>query len=420
MIGVPVDGPIAHARWGRLASTALLWSNVAATSAATYLATLTVVALRAHRRQQPSPRRAAPRTRFAVLVPAHNEAAGIAGTLRSLQALEYPAGAYSIHVVADNCSDETASVARQLGAAVHERTAPDDPGKGPALEWLLRRLAGQGTRYDAVAIFDADTVVAPDFLSIMDDHLVRGEKAVQGYYAVRDDHTSWVVSLRAAALAMRHYLQPLARTALGGSAGLRGNGMVFAAQVLEHRHWTAHLTEDLQFEAELLLGGQRVHFAPDAVIHAEMPVRLSEARTQNARWERGRFETARTYAPTLLRQAATRPAQQRFACADAAVESLLPPLSVLAAGAFVNAAASAGLWARGVPVTRRLNVVLATGTATVLAAYVVSALRMVRAPADVWRSLARAPLYVVWKVCIWGVSLIRAPGRWIRTPRRAV
>ena len=126
-----------------------------------YLLVLTVAGLLPRKRR---PESGAPETRFAILVPAHDEEAGIGRTLKAFETLDYPSELFSVHVVADNCADATADVVRQSPWTVHERTAPDDPGKGPALNWLLDRLVASGDPFDAIVIVDADTTVDSGFL----------------------------------------------------------------------------------------------------------------------------------------------------------------------------------------------------------------------------------------------------------------
>jgi cellulose synthase/poly-beta-1,6-N-acetylglucosamine synthase-like glycosyltransferase len=215
-----------------------------------------------------------PTQRFLILVPAHNEERLLPSLLANLHQLDYPATLYAIHVVADNCSDQTAELARASGAFAHERVDDDRRGKGYALQWLMQRLWASAEPHDAVLILDADSIVSPNFLTVMDARLARGERAIQAYYAVRDPQSSWSASLRSVALAALHYLRPLGRMPLGGSAGLKGNGMVFAAEILRAYQWSASLTEDIEYHMALILGGQRVAFAPDAIVWAEMPSSL--------------------------------------------------------------------------------------------------------------------------------------------------
>ena len=242
-------------------------------------------------------------TTFAVCIPAHNEQATIRHTVEALLAQEYPASKFSVHVVADNCTDSTAIEAGDAGAKVHVRVDPNHRGKGEALNWLIAEVQSEGM--DTVVIVDADTVADRGFLAALDRAMAGGARAAQGYYAVKDPEASPAVGLRFAAIACRHYLRPLARTRLGASSGLYGNGMAFRNDLLSGRHWSNHLIEDAEFQMGLLLDGHLVTYVPDAVVRAEMPATLDAATSQNERWELGRMQLIRTYVPLLARRAAT-------------------------------------------------------------------------------------------------------------------
>lgn len=398
-----------------------------------YLLLLTAAAWQAARQTPVRP--GSPIHRFLILIPAHNEERLLPGSLASLDKLDYPRSLFAIHVVADNCQDRTASVARQKGATVHERNDQARRGKGYALQWLLQRLWQANEPHDAVVILDADTVVSANFLQVMDARLTRGERIIQAYYAVRDPGSSWSVTLRYAALAVLHYLRPLGRMALGGSAGLKGNGMVFAAGVLQRHQWSAALTEDIEFHMDLILAGQRVMFAPDAVVWAEMPGSLADAHTQNVRWERGRVEMARRYVPRLLRAAwAARKSpveRQSFLLFDAAMENIIPPFSILAAANGLALLAAVLLppgkrgGACGTKAKRRpfgklklLNVMLAVATGGGQAIYLLAGLHLARAPRSVYRALVYAPWFVLWKGWLYlRVLLGYDRGGWVRTAR---
>jgi cellulose synthase/poly-beta-1,6-N-acetylglucosamine synthase-like glycosyltransferase len=103
-----------------------------------YLYLLALASVRVPR--TPSTRASAPAHRFFIAIPAHNEASVIAGTVRRLRALDYPADLFDVHIVADHCSDETAALARQAGALAHERNTGPRTGKGAALSWLFRHF----------------------------------------------------------------------------------------------------------------------------------------------------------------------------------------------------------------------------------------------------------------------------------------
>lgn len=371
-----------------------------------YLLLLTGAALFARRR---SPRRSGePTQRFAILVPAHNEERLLPSTLASLRAMDYPPELFQVYVVADNCNDRTAELARQGGARVYERFNTELVGKGYALEWLLEKVWASQTEHDAIVILDADTVVSPNFLRVMDARMARGERAIQAYYAVRDPASSRSASLRAVALAVLHYLRPQGRMVLGGSTGLKGNGMVFAADIMRKHRWPASLTEDIEYHMALILAGERVMFAPDAQVQAEMPDTLNSSQSQNVRWERGRVEMVQNYVPRLMREAARR---RSFLLFDAAVEQLIPPYSVVAGASVAGLAAAAALRSRPAVL---LGLALIKGQIV----YIFTGLALSQAPRHVYLTLLYAPFFVLWKIWLYiRVLFGRNNQDWIRTRR---
>ena len=378
-----------------------------------YLAALTAFALR-RRRAAPPP--SLTPIRFAVCIPAHNEATTIAISVAAMRAQAYPADLVDVYVVADNCTDATVEIARAAGAIVHDRVAPDHPGKGPALNWLHEKI--ERGSFDVLVVIDADTIAEQDFLQAMSSAFEGDTLAAQGYYGVQRPGTSTSVALRYAALACRHHLRPLGRTALGGSCGLFGNGMAFRADVLDKRAWSGHLVEDAEFQLELLLDGVIVAYVPDARVAAEMPDSLEGATTQNERWELGRLQLVRRFAPTLFVRSLRGGALQRTTYIDAAADLLLPQLSVLAALDLV--VITLGGLIRLVPAKPLGRVVLTGGllSGVTLTIHVMIALRTTRAPASVYRSLLSAPSAILWKLGLL-TRVARRPDSvaWTRTTR---
>lgn len=353
--------------------------------------------------------------RYVILVPAHDEAEGIAAALESMAALDYPADRFRVHVVADNCADETLEVAIRCGAEGHERIAPDDPGKGPALNWLLDRLVERGDDFDAVVIVDADTIVEASFLRRMSAAIANGATAAQGRYSVREVEASPAVSFRWAALACRHHLRPLGRTRLGASCGLYGNGMVFVRSLIVGRRWSGHLVEDAEFQMELLLDGHDVVYVPDAVVSAEMPTSLDQATSQNERWERGRLELVQRYVPRLVRLVPRSPGR-RIQLADAAADHLVPPISTLVV-IHLTVAGVAAVGASQLPGARVASRTNLLATMAVLL-HVAAGLYSVRAPRRHVVALLRAPRIIGWKAKLW-ISVLRSGDdvTWTRTQR---
>lgn len=375
---------------------------------------------------------ASPFLRFLILIPAHNEERLLPDLLESLHRLDYPRHLFDIHVVSDNCTDNTTVVAQQKGVYVHVRQDREHLGKGFALNWLIDRLNPVVDSYDAVVFFDADSIVSTNFLKVISGHLQQGERAIQAYYAVRDPDASWVGSLRNAAFAVLHFLRPMGRMYLGTSAGLKGNGMVFTVKLLSLFSWSSSLTEDIELHAALVLSGERVTFAPDAVVWGEMPNNLSSSVSQHMRWEQGKKRLARQYIPRLLAAALSEFRRGHFRKAfllfDAVMEFVVPPFSVLVAANLVvliiHLILLMGLSA-AVPVPSSwpirlaaINISLAVILLIGQGVYLLSGLLLVSASKQVYRNLLYAPCLIVWKTWQMFLALLsKDQNTWIRTKR---
>ena len=374
-----------------------------------YLGLLTLAAPFGARRRA---RRADPRHRFGVLVPAHDEELLLGRLLESLRQVAYPANLVDVCVVADNCSDDTAAIARARGARVFERQNREQLGKGYALQWLLDELAASGCTYDAYVVLDADSTVSPNFLEAFNDRLSAGAAVVQAYYTVLPLRGTRSESLREAALALVHYLRPAAKMALGASCGLKGNGMAFSRAVLDRYGWpAAGLAEDVEFHLELVRAGIHVEFAPEAVVRAEMPASLAASESQNLRWEAGRLATLRRQALPLLVNGLRR---RDLAACDAAIEQCVPPLSIPVAMAGLCLIAGLALQLQAVWITALVLLVA-------LALHLVSGLLLARVSGRVYRSLLHLPVYIAWKVALYARALAgRRQRAWVRTEREGL
>ena len=197
--------------------------------------------------------------RFVVLVPAHDEAGGIGATLADLARQDYPPDRWRIVVIADNCSDATAAIARDAGAGVIERRDPGARGKGHALRAAIDMLLQRpGSDWDSLVVIDADTRVDPELLARCSARLERGEAALQVAYLPRAGAGGPAETMRRIALTAFHVVRSRGRERLGWSAGLRGNGMVFSRACLAaHPHTATSRTEDVEFGLQLGRAGVR-------------------------------------------------------------------------------------------------------------------------------------------------------------------
>jgi 1,2-diacylglycerol 3-beta-glucosyltransferase len=384
----------------------LLAMSLPVLAVTTYLFVLTVLSRRAQPRAHGEPS-----WRFDIVVPAHDEEAGVATTVSNLLALDYPEPMRRVLVVADNCSDATAARARGAGATVIERNDRTRIGKGHALAAAFKRCQADGLA-DAVVVIDADTVASPDLLRALAAELDAGASAVQVHYAVRNPNASWRTRLMAIAFCLFHKVRSLGRERLGVSAGLRGNGMCFTVELLgKVPHEAYSEVEDVEYGIRLGLAGFRVRYCDDAAVYGEMVSGERASRSQRRRWEGGRHLVRRAWAPALLREVVRR---RDPVLLDLLIDVVTPPISAVAfwSGCGLLLSATASVWAG-----HTLYAVYAwLISAAFLAAYVFRGVWLAGLGIGGVTALLCAPLYLVWKVAL---PFLRGSGRrgWVRTSR---
>jgi 1,2-diacylglycerol 3-beta-glucosyltransferase len=357
-----------------------------------------------------APPRPSRRLRFDVIVPAHDEAAAIGDLIARLFLLDWPPDRFRVIVVADNCTDRTAEIARAAGALVFERHDPTRLGKGYALQFAFDTSEESGWA-DACVVVDADSDVSPNLLEAFAARIESGAKAIQVRYRVRNPHASWRTGLLSIALACFHDVRSRARERLGLSCGIRGNGWCVTRRLLRLVPYGAFsLAEDLEYGIELGLAGYRVHYADEAFVAAEMVSREEPARSQRLRWESGRAQLLRSRVLRLLR--ATNGPDGGI-CADLAFDLLLPPLSYVAINvvALVLVGASVVWWLPYV----EWSLWVALGCVVSIALYVLRGWQLSGLGARGLFDLARAPGFVLWK--LWLRLRTRVPRQWVRTER---
>lgn len=260
----------------------------------------TCIALRGFFPPQPLPKARTFR-RFAVLIPAHNEEKVIHSLLESLKQQDYPKELFDIYVACDSCTDRTKDIAQACGAFVLERHDPKRPGKTHNVGWALTQIPLE--RYDAVAMFDADNVVHPSFLSRMNDYLEAHQDAevIQGYLETKNPDHSWLTRMYALAYWYANRFWQLARANWGLSATLGGTGLVVRTSCLFRLGWNLKsLTEDLEFSVQVVLSGGKVHWNEWAITYDEKPSHYASSHRQRTRWMQGHFFVLWRYGWKLL------------------------------------------------------------------------------------------------------------------------
>lgn len=238
--------------------------------------------------------------RFMAIIPAHNEEAVVGNLIESLKNQNYDKDLYDIYVIADNCTDNTAKVAKEAGAIVYKRFDETKKTKGYALDWFLKQKIEENAPYDAFFIFDADNIVHPDFIKNMNKKLCQGEDVVQGYRDIKNPTDSWITAGYALFYWSMHRFYHLARYNLGLSPLLNGTGFMVKFDVVKPQGWdTVTLTEDIEFSLKRIIKGKKLGWATDAICYDEQPVGFKQSWSQRSRWTVGHIQCIKEYTKQL-------------------------------------------------------------------------------------------------------------------------
>ncbi len=238
--------------------------------------------------------------RFMAIIPAHNEEAVVANLIESLKQQTYNKELYDIYVIADNCTDNTAKVAREAGAIVYERFDETKKTKGYALNWFLQQKIKEDAPYDAFFVFDADNIVDKNFITNMNKKLCQGEDVVQGYRDIKNPSDNWITAGYAIFYWQMHRFYHLARYNLGLSPLLNGTGFMVKFDVVKPQGWdTVTLTEDIEFSLKRIIKGKKLGWATDAIVYDEQPTGFKQSWSQRSRWTVGHMQCIKTYTKQL-------------------------------------------------------------------------------------------------------------------------
>lgn len=240
--------------------------------------------------------------RFMAIIPAHNEAAVVANLVESLKNQDYPKELYDIYVIADNCTDNTAQIARDAGAIVYERFDETKKTKGFALQWFLAQKIEENAPYDALCVFDADNIADKGFLRAMNKKLCQGEEVVQGYRDIKNPSDNWITAGYAIFYWTMNRFYHLARYNIGLSPLLNGTGFMVKFDVIKPTGWdTKTLTEDIEFSLKNIIEGRKLGWATDAIVYDEQPTGFKQSWSQRTRWTVGHIQCTKEYTSLLAK-----------------------------------------------------------------------------------------------------------------------
>jgi len=343
----------------------------------------------------------------AVLIPAHDEEAGLPRTLLAVMP-QLRLGDRCL-VVADNCTDGTAAVARRLGAEVLERHDPVNRGKGFALDAGLKHLSTAPP--DVLVLVDADCDVAPGAVAVL--AAAAADRPAQGINVLYPPPDGGLTArLSAFAFYFKNVIRPLGLAGLGGPCHLFGTGLAIPWRLLGHtRLATGNIVEDLQLGLDLAVAGHAARFLPIPCVSGELPSGDNAAVGQRTRWEHGHVRTLFTQAPRLVVEGIR---TGRAAVLLLGLDLAVPPLSLLAASSLLVITLTGGWSLVGGSIGPLAVVLSLCGlvAAGVFAAWVRHGRTWVSA-AD----LLRLPVYLMWKLPIYLRLVGRRQQKWVRAER---
>ena len=350
--------------------------------------------------------------RVVVLVPAHNEVAQIAETVRAL-VRDLPTEG-SVMVVADNCTDETALRARSAGASVVERHDLSLVGKGFAIAKGLEYLAASPP--DVVIIFDADCQISSGGVALLAGRAARSGRPIQAEYLLgAPENQSPLAVVSALAVLLRNRIRPRGLDRLGLPCHLTGSGMAFPWKVLRAAPETgANLVEDLVMGIDLALLGYPAALCPEVTVRSSLPDSSAATLKQRRRWEHGQLHTLLTYAPRLLGAGMARGQASLVALG---LDLMVPPLALLVMLQMAWLGVTGLAWT--LKATSILPVALAVVGLVQVGAVVAAAWLGFGRTTIRLRQLLFIPWYLVGKVPLYLALIFRGRQRkWERTTRK--
>ncbi len=246
-----------------------------------------------------------PLRRYGIFISARNEEMVIGNLVASLKNQTYDADHLTVFVIADNCTDKTADMAREAGAVVYERFDTSSVGKGYAMEYLYERVCEDygDTYFDAYAIFDADNIVDPRYFEEINKVFSDKYPIVTCYRNSKNYGDNWVSAGYALWFLRESQYLNRCRMRCHTTCAVSGTGFVFDSAIMrEVGGWKFFLlTEDIEFTNYNVLQGRKIGYADDAIIYDEQPTKFSQSCHQRMRWARGYLQVMGKYGTKLVR-----------------------------------------------------------------------------------------------------------------------
>lgn len=413
-----IDGFLLSGIWVvGVTTVVLMLESLAAILATTELKTISALQARSDNDEANSP------FSLAVLIPAHNEEGSIAAVVTTAQ--QQLGDTDRLIVVADNCTDSTAEIARSCGAETIERWDLERRGKGYAIDFGVQHLGASPP--DIVVMLDADCHIDGQGIPHIAQLAYKTGRPIQAAYllepptpdsATQECETGTQVSPKTAisafAFRVKNYVRPFGLNRLGLPCLLNGTGMAIPwAGLVQVNVASSNLVEDMKLGIDLALAGYVPKFCGDVRVTGTLPDRQDDAKTQRRRWEHGHLITMLTDVPRLLVAAIQ---QGRVDLLALALEVSVPPLSLLVLLWAALTAIAAGWWlAMGISGP----LLLLGGIGGCLMVAVLGSWMLVGRQLVSFTMLLSVPFYILWKIPLYIGFVGKRERRWVRTKRAA-
>lgn len=273
--------------------------------------------------------------KFAIVISARNERDVIGQLIESINAQNYPLELIDTFVIADNCTDDTAEVARNAGAIVYERFNTDLVGKGYALDWLFKIIDKEHSdkKYDAFIIFDADNLLDPNYIKEMNNIFDQGYRISTSYRNSKNFGSNWISSGYSLWFLREAKFLNNSRMQLNTSCAISGTGFMVSADVIrKNGGWIHHLlTEDIEFTVDSVIKGETIGYCADAILYDEQPTTFKQSYTQRLRWAKGFYQVFANYGGKLF----TGVFKGSFSCFDMLM-TVMPSMLLTLLSAVIN------------------------------------------------------------------------------------
>ena len=331
--------------------------------------------------------------KFAVLISARNESAVIQNLLDSIKAQTYSSDLIDVFVTADNCTDNTAEIARSCGAYVYERFNKVNVGKGYALNYMLKHIDAEVglDNYDAYIVFDADNVLDPHYIEEMNKTFSDGYDIITSYRNSTNYGDSWISAGYALWFLRESKYLNYSRMLLDTSCAISGTGFLFSNAIAKRLNgWKYYLlTEDIEFTVDHVINDYKIGFCKDAILYDEQPTEFGQSVRQRMRWAKGYFQVFCNYGTRLIKGTLS---GKNFSCYDMSM-SILPAVVFTICSVAINGTALLAGLISGISVKPVVDALLGCFGGMYLTLYIIGAITTATEWKKIYSTTAKKILY---------------------------